>query len=91
MASDAGFIEYPSLPGSIITGCVNNPAYKLRFCMQHSPRSCVSKPRKLSVSDVHNVLDSAETSEKPPFETGESTIEMILEKRETRGDIYYKV
>ena len=91
MACDEGFVEYPSLPGRIITGCVNSPAYKSRFCTQHSPRSSVSKPRKQSVSDVHNALDSTETSEKPPFETGESIIKMILKKRETRGGIYYKV
>ena len=85
MASDAGFVEYPSLPGMIKTGCVNSPAFKSRFCMQHCPRSCVSKPRKLSESDIHSPLDPVELSEKSPFETGESIVEMILEKRETRG------
>lgn len=91
MVYDAGFVEYPSLPGKIKTGCVNSPAFKSRFCMQHCPRSCVSKPTKLSESDLHNPAASVESSDKSPFETGESIIEMILEKRETRGGTYYKV
>lgn len=37
-----GFLKYPSLPGSISTGCINSPTFKSRFCETHSPRSCVS-------------------------------------------------
>ena len=93
MASDAGFVEYPSLPGKIKTGCVNSPAFKSRFCMEHCSRSCVSKSTKLSESDLHNhnPAASVESSDKSPSETGESIIGMILEKRETRGGTYYKV
>ena len=39
-AKDAGNIIYPGLPGCVKTGCTASPAFKSRFCTQHSPRSC---------------------------------------------------
>ena len=88
MASDAGFVEYPSLPGTIRTWCVNSPAFKSRFCTQHCPRSCVSKK---FVWEWYNPQNAVESPEKSSSETGESIIEMILEKRETCSRLYYKV
>ena len=37
-ASEAGFIEYDSLPGMIKTGCQLSPGYQSRYCYNHAPR-----------------------------------------------------
>ena len=101
-ASDAGYVEYPSLPGAIKTGCINSPAFLSRFCTQHSPRSCVSKPCKLSESNLSispidkshshlNVSPSDNSHPKSHLDSGESVVELILEKKTTRSGTYYKV
>ena len=38
-AKDAGFVQFPGLPGQIKTGCMASPAFKSRYCIWHSPRS----------------------------------------------------
>ena len=38
-ASEAGFIEYAGLPGTVKTGCTNTPCQKSRFCNLHKPRT----------------------------------------------------
>ena len=38
LAKDAGFIQYPGLPGRIKTGCMATPAFKSRYCTQHTVR-----------------------------------------------------
>lgn len=45
-AKDAGFVQYPGLPGQINTSCVASPAFKSHFCQQHSTRSCSSSKDK---------------------------------------------
>jgi len=35
-AKAAGHIEFPNLPGQIVTGCICTPAYKNRFCVDHT-------------------------------------------------------
>lgn len=39
LAKDAGFIQYPGLPGHIKTGCMATPAFKSRYCPQHTTRA----------------------------------------------------
>ena len=46
---DAGFVHYPGFPGQIKTGCVASPAFKSRFCQQHSARLHDSIPSFLPV------------------------------------------
>ena len=41
-AKDAGFVQFPGLPGQIKTGCVASPAFKSRFCTKHDCRSLSS-------------------------------------------------
>ena len=41
-AKDAGYISYPGLPGHIKTGCTASPAFKSRFCSEHSSRTCIT-------------------------------------------------
>jgi len=38
-ATEAGFIQYAGLPGSIKSGCTNTPCQKSRFCLTHKPRT----------------------------------------------------
>ena len=83
-ASHAGFLEYPRLSGPINIGCVNSPAYKSRFCEKHTSRSCNKMASSVSENEVHN----QETQQKP---TGEDVVQLLLEKKTTRGVIYYKV
>ena len=42
LAKDAGYIEYPTLPGHIKTGCMASPHFKSRYCKSHTPRACSS-------------------------------------------------
>ena len=37
-ATEAGFIEYNSLPGAIKTGCQLSPCSTSKFCYHHAPR-----------------------------------------------------
>ena len=89
MASEAGYIEYPSLRGSIKTGCINSPAYVSRFCLQHSPRSCVAKPRYLSEDDLEG--SDVDKLHHRTSEDGEPVVHLLLEKKTTRSGTYYKV
>lgn len=83
MASHAGFVKYPSLPGSISTGCIKSPTYKSRFCEQHSPRSCTAKPAEDEVNQS--------ATHQPISKSGEEVVELLLDKKTTRGSTYYKV
>lgn len=38
-AKDAGFVQFPGLPGQIKTGCMASPSFKSRYCIQHRHRS----------------------------------------------------
>lgn len=42
LARSAGVIEFKNLPGQITTGCVNTPAYKSRYCVDHTPSTSAS-------------------------------------------------
>lgn len=84
---NAGFVEYPSLPNAINTGCINSPAYKSRFCDMHTPRLCKTTPKYISEREINNPdLSSAEQKPK-----SEEVVELLLDKICTRGVIYYKV
>ncbi len=38
-ARDAGYVEYPGLPGKIKTGCMKTPSYGSKYCYSHEIRS----------------------------------------------------
>ena len=91
MATEA---EYPSLPGSIFTGCINSPAYKSRFCEKHYPRSCISQPKHLQESElgVSRCKDVDIHRSRQHFSSdGEQLVQLLLDKRVTRNSTYYKV
>ena len=70
-ATEAGYIEYAGLPGSVKSGCINTPDQISRFCSLHKPR--VLKPKGSHSNDSNKV------------------IELILEKKSTRSQNFYKV
>jgi len=90
LAKDAGFIQYPGLPGHIKSGCMATPAFKSRYCSEHSVRVC-------SISEGHSMQDnpcnqpSATPSATLPSGREQAVVEMLLEKKVTRSTTYYKV
>lgn len=55
-ATDAGYIEYCGLPGSIKSGCTNTPLQKSRFCEIHKPRTLVTPGESLN-SVIEMILE----------------------------------
>ena len=89
MATEAGCIEYSSLPGSIKSGCTNSPKYKSRFCEQHLPRSLLTSPQFLTDKDIE---DANPTSlNQLSSKICGQVVELLLEKKTTRSGTYYKV
>ena len=39
MAKDAGYIQYPGLPGHIKSGCTSSPKFMSRYCQNHAQRA----------------------------------------------------
>lgn len=87
MATDAGSIEYPSLPGSIKTGCTRSPKFKSRFCEQHEPRSYSGNPQYLS----ENHIEETNPAKHHCSQSEGQIVELLLEKKSTRNGTYYKV
>jgi hypothetical protein len=78
-ATAAGFVQYEGLPGHVTTGCQRTPSFKSRFCSIHSPRVCT-----LSSPDSEEGSIGGRHKE-------EAVVSMILEKKVTRTNTYYKV
>lgn len=50
-ATEAGFIEYPNLPGKIKSGCQATPIRTSKYCIRHAPRvSIISSPEQSNSS-----------------------------------------
>ena len=79
LAKDAGYIEYPGLTGRIKTGCMATPAFKSRYCTQHTDRVCTSSEG--NAAQDNTLLTPGD----------QSVVEMLLEKKMTRTTTYYKV
>jgi hypothetical protein len=78
-ATDAGYTTFDGLPGKVKTGCINSPDHKSWYCTLHSPNISVSCP----FSDDGDELFEMTNHEGP--------IAMILSKRTTRQNTFYKV
>lgn len=76
-ATEAGYAEYVGLPGKIKTGCQQSPAYKSKFCYEHSPR----------VGNMTCTED--ETNVSTPKENIVAFINS--KKKQTRSGTYYQV
>ncbi len=94
-AKDAGHVEFENLSGSIKTGCQATPAYKSRYCDQHKHFACDSRYLTGTEAEdsgnldapIGTVMRSTQTQKLP----GESIVELILAKKVTRRQTYYKV
>lgn len=89
MAAEAGSVQYPSLPGSIKTGCTNSPKYKSRFCEQHLSRSLSANPQFLTEQDIQSTNPGS--LKQLSSEICGQLVELLLEKKTTRSGTYYKV
>lgn len=57
-AKDAGFVQFPGLPGQIETGCVASPAFKSRFCTKHADLSpLLTQLIKVCVAKTHGCFE----------------------------------
>ena len=96
-AKDAGFVHYPGLPGQIKTACVASPAFKSRFCHQHSTRSCPSSISKKEGTCTctymyqYIVTNSTHTWHMLEVGTLGAVVELLLADKEARGSKYYQV
>lgn len=92
-AKDAGFIEFEGLPGAITTGCQASPAYKSRYCDQHKPLICDSCEYELDEesSELDAPVGPILRSARKHQQLGESVVQTIVAKKETRKQTYYKV
>lgn len=62
-ATEAGFIQYPSLSGSIKTGCQLSPLQTSSYCFYHAPRvSKRSDPDGESVEGIVKVIVGKKTT-----------------------------
>ena len=74
-ASEAGYIEYESLPGVIKTGCQLSPGYQSKYCYEHAPR----------ISQMTGRDDQTSAH----LESG--VVRLITAKKHTRKETYYQV
>ena len=79
-ASEAGYIEYKSLPGTIKTGCQLSPMRTSKYCFNHAPR----------VSKVC-AQDCTSTSESTGSASEEGIVKVLLAKKVTRNSTLYQV
>jgi hypothetical protein len=93
MAKDAGYIEFSSVPGSSIkSGCINTPEFKSRFCEVHTPRACNTQPVRLNEGQLETEEPSdSSNAHLRGASAGEPVVQVLLEKKTTRHDTYYKV
>ena len=91
-AIDAGYVKFEGLSGSIKSGCQATPAYKSRYCDCHKHLACDTQQLRGTDDEDGNDLDASIgpllRSQKQP---GESIVELILAKKQTRQQTYYKV
>ena len=72
-------LKYDGLSGGVKTGCPNTPEYKSRYCSLHIPFVARSSP--VHFSNEPSITNSV----------AESTVAMIIDKRQIRQSTFYKV
>ena len=79
-ASEAGYIQYKSLPGTIKTGCQLSPMRTSKYCFNHAPR----------VSKV-SVQEHTSTSQPESTVIQDGIVKVLLAKKATRNSTLYQV
>lgn len=94
-AKDAGYLEFEGLSGSIKSGCQATPAYKSRYCDRHKHFACETQQLTATEDedgdDLDAPIDPLVRSKQKQKQPGESIVELILAKKQTRQQTYYKV
>ena len=94
-AKDAGYLEFEGLSGSIKSGCQATPAYKSRYCDHHKHFACDTQQLTATEDEDGDDLDAPigplVRSKQKQKQPGESIVELILAKKQTRQQTYYKV
>ena len=78
-ATEAGFIQYSSLAGSIKTGCQLTPLRSSKYCFHHAPRVA-----QKSIDCPETECTSASTKE-------DGIVKYLIAKKVTRNATYYQV
>jgi hypothetical protein len=60
-AVDAGFVEYPGLPGKVKTGCMETPEQQSKYCSDHKPRRLLGSDTKADGRVIEMILAKKET------------------------------
>ena len=60
-AVDAGFVEYPGLPGKVKTGCMETPEQQSKYCSDHKPRRLISSDDRADGRVIEMILAKKET------------------------------
>lgn len=84
-ATEAGYVEYSSLPGAIKTGCQLTPMRSSQYCYHHSPR--ISPSLALPDPDSSDQLDQPHKR----LVAEHRVVKFILGRKTTRNQIYYQV
>ena len=84
-ATEAGYIQYPHLPGSIKTGCQLSPPSTSKYCYNHAPRVCTGL--LLQESD----LDCKAADSQPTSDSTHEGIVQLITGKVTRSQVYYQV
>ena len=85
-ATEAGYIQYHHLPGSIKTGCQLSPLSTSKYCYLHAPRVCVGM--SVQASD----LGCEQSNSQPvPDNTCKGVLRFVTGKKITRNQVYYQV
>lgn len=94
-AKDAGYVDFEGLSGSIKSGCQATPAYKSRYCDRHKHLACDTQQLRGTEDEDGSDLDAPigplVRSKQKQKQPGESIVELILAKKQTRQQTYYKV
>lgn len=89
-AKGAGFIQFDGIPGQIRTGYPATPAYQSRFCDKYNSQACTLL--KNDEDEEFGTLPGPVVhSNQPKQYIGEPVVEMILAKKSTRKQTYYRV
>ena len=84
-ATEAGFVEYPSLPGALKTGCQLTPMRSAQYCYYHCSRTSISAPLALPDPDT-SVESHLQQALKTP-----AVVKFLVAKKVTRKQTYYQV
>lgn len=72
-ASEASFIQYRNLPGTIKTGCQFSPLRTSKYCFNHAPR--------VSKRSLHCDSDKGSMSSSTQYHDEEAIVKVILGKK----------